>query len=114
VLLLSAAGIYSMMSFTIARRRREIGIRTALGANARRVLAGIFGRAIAQLGAGIVTGVAIAAAVEWLTGGETMGGKAAVLLPCVVLIMGTVGLLAALGPALRGLAIQPTEALRDE
>jgi len=114
VLLLSAAGIYSMMSFTIARRRREIGIRTALGANARRVLAGIFGRAIAQLGAGIATGVAIAATVEWLMDGETMGGKATVLLPCVVLIMGTVGLLATLGPARRGLAIQPTEALRDE
>jgi len=34
--------------------------------------------------------------------------------PCVVLIMGTAGLVAALGPARRGLPIQPTEALRDE
>jgi hypothetical protein len=44
VLLLTAGGIYAMMSFTVARRRREIGIRAALGADARRVLIGIFGR----------------------------------------------------------------------
>jgi ABC-type antimicrobial peptide transport system permease subunit len=114
VLLLSAAGIYSMMSFTIARRRREIGIRAALGASARRVVAGIFGRAIAQLGAGVAAGVAIAAAVEWLSDGDMLGGQAMVLLPSVVVVMSMVGLLAALGPARRGLAIQPTEALRDE
>src|SRR5687767_15956041 len=83
VLLLSAAGIYAMMSFTVARRRREIGIRAALGADARRVLMGIFGRASAQLGAGIALGLAVASAVELIAGG-TMGGKALVLLPSVV------------------------------
>ena len=113
VLMLSAAGIYAMMSFTVARRRREIGIRTALGADARRLLMGIFGRASAQLGAGIALGLAAASAVE-LTAGGTMGGKALVLLPSVVGLMSFVGLLAALGPARRGLAVQPTEALRDE
>ena len=101
VLLLSAAGIYSMMSFTVARRRREIGIRTALGADARRVLAGIFGRAAMQLGAGIAAGVAIAAGLEWASGGGTMDGRALTLLPIVVVLMFTVGALAALGPARR-------------
>ena len=114
VLLLSAAGIYSMMSFTVAKRRREIGIRTALGADARRVLAGIFGRAAAQLGTGIALGLIAAAALESASGGDMMGGHALVLLPTVVVIMFTVGLFAALGPARRGLAVQPTEALRDE
>ena len=46
VIVLSAAGIYALMSFTVARRRREIGIRAALGADRNRLLAGIFSRAI--------------------------------------------------------------------
>jgi hypothetical protein len=62
---------------------REIGIRAALGADARRVVTGIFGRAGAQLAAGIAVGLAIASAL-------------------------------AIGPARRGLAVQPTEALREE
>lgn len=114
VLLLSAAGIYSIMSFTVTSRRREIGIRTALGADARRVLAGIFGRASAQLGAGIILGLIVAAALDAVSGGGMMGGRALILLPTVVAVMFTVGVLAAVGPALRGLAIQPTEALREE
>jgi len=114
VLLLSAAGIYSMMSFTVARRRREIGIRAALGADARRVLAGIFGRTAAQLGAGTAVGLIAAAALDRAAAGDLMGGQALVLLPGVVAVMFMVGILAALGPARRGLAVQPTEALRDE
>ena len=114
VLLLSAAGIYSMMSFTVASRRREIGIRAALGADARRVLAGIFGRAITQLSGGVLVGLAIAAGLESLSGGTMMAGHGPVLLPAVIAMMFTVGLLATLGPARRGLAVQPTEALRAE
>ncbi|HVH55439.1 MAG TPA: ABC transporter permease [Vicinamibacterales bacterium] len=113
VLLLSAAGIYAMMSFTVAKRRREIGIRAALGADARRVLLGIFGRASAQIGAGVAAGLVLASALEWL-GGDFMGGKGHILLPTVAAVMFTVGILAALGPARRGLAVQPTEALREE
>lgn len=110
VLLLSAAGIYAMMSFTVAKRRREIGIRSALGADSRQLLMGIFGRASAQIGAGIAVGLVVAAVVERLA----MGGRGYVFLPVVAGIMMTVGLLAALGPARKGLAVQPTEALRDE
>src|SRR5262249_48653738 len=45
VLSLSAAGMYALMSFTITRRRREIGIRSALGAGSRDVLSGVLVRA---------------------------------------------------------------------
>ncbi|MGZ8378197.1 MAG: ABC transporter permease, partial [Gemmatirosa sp.] len=55
-MLLSMAGIYAVMSFTVARRTREIGIRVALGASRRRVVAAVFARPLAQVGLGIVAG----------------------------------------------------------
>jgi cell division protein FtsX len=114
VLLLSATGIYAMMAFTVARRRREIGIRAALGADRRRILAGVFARASAQLGAGGLGGLVLAAVVDRAAGGGALEGKGVILLPAVAALMVAVGLLAALGPARRGLAVQPTEALREE
>jgi ABC-type lipoprotein release transport system permease subunit len=53
-----------MVSFTVARRRKEIGIRAALGADPSRILAGIFSRALAQLAAGAAVGLAGAIALE--------------------------------------------------
>ena len=55
-LFLSAAGIFSLMSVTVARRTREIGLRSALGASAGRLLVGIFSRAVLLVGGGIVAG----------------------------------------------------------
>ena len=114
VLLLSAAGIHAMMSFTVAKRRREIGIRSALGADPRRVLTAIFRRAAAQLGSGVLAGLFLVTLVDRVTRGDMMDGRALFLVPAVALLMVVIGLLAALGPARRGLAIQPTEALREE
>lgn len=114
VLLLSAAGIYALMSFAVTRRRKEIGIRVALGADPNRILRSVFSRAIGQLAIGIAVGVAAAALLDGAMNGELMGGQGAVVLPVVSVIMMAVGLLAALGPARRGLRIQPTEALREE
>ena len=113
-LLLSAAGIYAMMSFTVARRRREIGILSALGADPRRVLSSIFARALAQIGAGILLGIIGTVAVDRVTGqGPVNDGNPAVLL-FVAVLMTMVGVLAAIGPARRGLAVHPSEALRAE
>jgi hypothetical protein len=112
VLPLSATGIYAMMSFTVAGRRREIGIRTALGADRGRVLAGVFARAGAQLGAGVLAGLGLAAALNQVTGGSQLGNNSLVLFPAVALLMISVGLLSALGPARRALSVQPTETSR--
>ncbi|NIR43190.1 MAG: FtsX-like permease family protein [Gemmatimonadetes bacterium] len=109
VVLLSAAGIYAMMSFIVARRRREIAIRSALGADPRRLLTGIFARASAQLGAGVLVGLLLAAVLR-----GPVEGKGLLLLPAVAAVMMVVGLVAALGPARRGLAVQPAEALRED
>ncbi|HYE86877.1 MAG TPA: FtsX-like permease family protein, partial [Vicinamibacterales bacterium] len=114
VLILSAAGIYALMSFTVARRKREIGIRAALGADRNRLLAGIFSRALAQLGAGAAVGMLLAIGLERLLEGEMFQGYGAVILPIVAVVMTIVGVIAAYGPARRGLSIQPTEALREE
>lgn len=114
VIILSAAGIYALMSFTVARRRREIGIRAALGADRNRLLAGIFSRVFAQLGSGAAVGMIGAVGVGKLMEGEMLENQLLIILPMVVVLMMTVGLAAALGPARQGLRIQPTEALREE
>ena len=64
VLLLSAAGLYGLMSFTVNQQRREIGIRSALGAQPRRLLAGIFRRALGQVAVGAVIGVLVGIAFK--------------------------------------------------
>jgi putative ABC transport system permease protein len=113
VLLLSAAGIYALMSFTVARRRREIGIRAALGADPRHILASIVSRAFWQLASGVVIGLTAAALLETASDGGLMDGHARVVLPVVAAIVLTVGVLAACGPARRGLRVQPIDALRE-
>ena len=114
VLLLSAAGIYAMMSFTVTRRRKEIGIRSALGAQPWQVLRTIFARSAVQIGAGVSIGLVVAMLLEGLTGGRLLDGRGRMLLPGFGFAMAIVALLAMLGPARRGLKVQPTEALRGD
>ena len=113
VLLLSAAGIYAMMAFSVTQRRREIGIRLALGAGARRILWTMFSRATVQLLIGAAIGTVVAVLLDRAAGGALMSGRATMATTGVVLLMTVVGLLAALAPARQGLRIEPTEALRD-
>ena len=110
VILLSAAGIYALMSFTVAQRAREIAIRAALGAGPRRLLLGIFGRAARQLGLGLIAGSMLSALVFLNT--DFSRSRAIALVLAVAAIMLAVGMLAALGPARRGLRIQANEALK--
>lgn len=113
VLLLSAAGIYALMSFTVGQRRREIAIRTALGAQSRRLLGGVFGKALRQVSLGVALGVGAALLLDGAAEGELLRGHGGALLTVMVMIMSVVGLVAALGPARRGLQVQPTEALKE-
>jgi ABC-type antimicrobial peptide transport system permease subunit len=111
VLLLSAAGIYAMMAFSVTQRRREIGIRLALGAGGRRILWAMFSRASAQLLAGAALGTAVAVLIDRAVN-DALSRQAVMAIAAVVVLMTITGLLAALGPARRGLGIEPTEALR--
>jgi putative ABC transport system permease protein len=111
--MLSSAGIYALMSFTVSQRRKEIGIRMALGADWKRIVASIFSRALLQLAAGAALGAGLGVVFEKVWVGNLMRGNTATVLPAVAFVMITVGFLAALGPARRSLRIEPTEALRE-
>ncbi|HYN09597.1 MAG TPA: ABC transporter permease [Vicinamibacterales bacterium] len=113
VLLFSAAGVYSLMSFTVAQRRREIGIRTALGASSMDVLRSVFSRVAAQVGMGVVLGAVGAMAIAPLSN-VVLAGRLAMVTPAIALTMVVVGVVAAYGPARRSLRIPPTEAVRAE
>jgi predicted permease len=111
VLLLSAAGIYAMMSFTVARRSREIAIRAALGAAPQRLLLNVFGRAIAQLALGLAVGLLLAVAIfQNFDPDRTLAATIALVASVIVVV----GLLAALGPARRSLRINAMDALRTD
>jgi ABC-type antimicrobial peptide transport system permease subunit len=115
VLLLAAAGIYALMSFTIGQRQREIGVRVALGANPRRLLAAIFSRAFLQVGGGVVIGFVLSLGLfEDFSNTRVTSGHGLAVMSAVAVVMLVVGALAALGPARRGLRIDPTEALKAE
>jgi predicted permease len=114
VLLFSAAGVYSLMSFTVAQRTREIGIRAALGASSLSLLRSIFSRVAVQVAVGVVLGAIAAVAIAPASAGAALAGRLAIVTPAIALTMVVVGVLAAYGPARRSLRIQPTEALRGE
>ncbi len=115
VLLLSAAGLYALMAFTVAQRRREIGIRSALGAQPRQLMAAVFRRAFWQIGTGSLVGMLAAYLVGRYVPIEQLGGLSIPgVLPGAAAFMVLVGVLASLGPARRGFRIDSTEALRSE
>jgi hypothetical protein len=114
VLVLSAAGLYALMSFTVTLRRREIGIRTALGARPGRLLIGVFARAMWQIAAGLAVGVTVALLLHRRLNIEVEGGwHIPGILPAAAIVIMTIGLLSAAGPARRAVRVDPTEALRD-
>lgn len=109
-LLLSLAGIYSVTSFTVSRRTREIGIRVALGADARRIVSVIFARAVAQVALGVAAGGVLVFVQTKLIIGLTPTQIAVIAAYMTGMI--AVCLLACVGPTRRALRVEPTEALR--
>jgi putative ABC transport system permease protein len=120
-LLLSLAGIYAVLSFIVARRTREIGVRVALGASQRRIIVGIFRRPLIQVAIGVTLGgLLIALAAEGLAHSEMSNageGWSLALFGQLVAygaLMFVVCLLACVMPTRRALSVEPTEALRAE
>jgi len=113
-LTLSLAGIYSVMAFTVSRRTREIGVRLALGADARRILASVFGRPLAQVAIGITIGGVLAFALLNMSRNEWLSPLQMALFFGYACLMMLVCLLACAVPTRRALSIEPTEALKSE
>ncbi len=120
---LSLSGIYAVLSYTVARRTREIGVRVALGSSARRVITSIFKRPLIQVTLGVIAGSVLIAVGSIGVGNTTqfsgtgIGGFApsdVVLLVAYAILMLGVCALACVVPTVRVLRVQPTEALRVE
>jgi ABC-type antimicrobial peptide transport system permease subunit len=113
------AGIYSVVSFTVARRTREIAIRVALGASALSVVATIFRRPLMQVASGVAAGCLVMGGLVGLSLGGTQVtfltvARHASILGLYGIAMIGVCALACAGPAVRALRVQPTETLRDD
>jgi ABC-type antimicrobial peptide transport system permease subunit len=96
---------------SVARRTREIGLRSALGATPARLLAGIFSRAIVLVGSGVIVGNAVLLLLVIPSDLEVAEVTNALLTTSAVML--AVGMLACIEPARRALRIQPTDALKD-
>ncbi len=115
-LFLASVGLYAVMSFSVSRRTREVGIRMALGANAGDVVRLIFGQGLWQLGIGMAAGLALALAISRLMTVVLfqVQPRDPVILGGVASVLGVVGLIACFVPATRATRVDPLVALRSD
>ena len=115
-LVLASVGIYAVMSYAVSRRTHEIGVRLALGATRREVLAMVLREGVALAAVGTVLGLASAVAVTRLLASLLYGVKPADpwTLAAVAVAVGAVAVLASYPPALRATRVNPVTALRYE
>jgi predicted permease len=115
-LTLTVVGLYGVMTYSVSRRTREIGVRLALGAQRAMVMRMVLREAAILLGAGVAIG--LAASLAGASALKTMlYGTAArdpLVLTAVCIVVAVAGLISAYLPALRAAAIEPMEALRTD
>jgi len=114
-LALASVGLYSVVSYGVAQRTNEFGIRLALGAQQRHVLGLVFNSAAASIGSGVVTGVLLSffaakVVAHWT---EVSAGNSFVVLNATLLFLAA-ATVACLLPARRAASVDPMEALRRQ
>jgi predicted permease len=115
-LVLTSIGLYGVMTYNVARRTHEIGVRMALGAQKRGVQWMFLRESLLLLGLGVVVGVPATMAATRLVGAQLFGltpSDPATFI-AAILAISTVALLAAYFPARRATRVDPMVALRDE
>ncbi|NKB88113.1 MAG: FtsX-like permease family protein [Acidobacteria bacterium] len=115
-LLLSAAGLFGLLYESVARQRREIGARLALGARPSDLLQSVLFRALGLTAAGIVLGLAGAVALADVLSGFLygVGSTDPVTLVSAAALMMVVGILASLTPGIRATHVHPVETLNSD
>jgi ABC-type antimicrobial peptide transport system permease subunit len=115
-ILLAGVGLFGVTSYSVEQRRREIGIRIALGAEPLQVRRMVLLDVAKMTALGVAIGVAGALAVTRFIAGLLFGGSQhdTVSIVSVVVILGSVTMLAAWIPATRASAVEPVIALRSE
>jgi putative ABC transport system permease protein len=115
-LFIAAVGVYSVTAHGVSRRRREMNIRVALGAQASQVVHLILRQAATPVIAGLVAGIAGALSVAGVVASllfEVRARDPFIVIP-VVAVVGCIGLATCVFAARRGLALDPARALREE
>ena len=115
-LVLALVGIYGVIAYAVAHRRRELGIRLALGARPSRLVAGVVGQSLRPVAAGMVSGIAAALLLSRLLAGLLFGVSAGdpATYAAIALLAGAAAALASFVAARRATLIDPMTALRSE
>jgi putative ABC transport system permease protein len=113
-LLLAGVGIYSVISYSVNRRRNEIGIRMALGAGAGDVRRMVLRQGMRPVAAGLIVGIACALALGRVMQSLLFEMRASnpIVLAGVVMVLGAAATLACVVPARRATRVDPATALR--
>jgi ABC-type antimicrobial peptide transport system permease subunit len=114
-LALAAVGLYSVVSYSVAQRTNEFGIRIALGAQRTHVLRIVFSSTVVSVGGGIVVGVILTLALNQLLARWAQGSsRDPFVLLAVTFLLGIVSAIACSAPARRAVKTDPMTALRYE
>jgi len=115
-LLIAAVGLYGSLAYNVARRRREIGVRIAIGARARVVEWMFLRESLALLGVGVLLGLPLALAITRLAGSMLFGLGPAdpVSIGAALIVLTAATVAASYLPARRAAALDPIRALRQE